>query len=71
MINLGNRMGMTWMLTWLNASVATLDVTIQILVIYRYRLHLDDKTPIYGKFSINYISKRTKFGYKISCSLRL
>ena len=29
-------MGMTWQLTWLNVSVATLNTTLQLLVIYRY-----------------------------------
>ena len=27
----------TWMLTWLNVSAAALNVTFQLLVIYRYR----------------------------------
>ena len=30
-------MVMTWLLTWLSVSVATLNVTLQFLVIYRYR----------------------------------
>ena len=29
---------MTWLLTWLNVSVAKLNATLQLLVIYRYRL---------------------------------
>ena len=29
---------MTWLLTWLNVSVAILNATLQLLVIYRYRL---------------------------------
>ena len=28
---------MTWLLMWLNVSVATLNATLQLLVIYRYR----------------------------------
>ena len=32
-----NIMEMTWMLTWLNMSVATLNITFQLLVLYRYR----------------------------------
>ena len=28
---------MTWLLTWLNVSVATLNAMLQLLVIYRYR----------------------------------
>ena len=29
---------MTWLLTWLNVSVAILNAMLQLLVIYRYRL---------------------------------
>jgi len=29
-------MEMTWLLTWLNVSVATLNATLQLLVIYRF-----------------------------------
>ena len=29
---------MTWILTWLNVSVAILNATLQLLIIYRYRL---------------------------------
>ena len=46
---------MTWLLTWLNVSVAKLNATLQILVIYRYRLNLEEvageieyKSRIYG-----------------------
>ena len=30
-------MVITWLLMWLNVSVATLNITLQLLVIYRYR----------------------------------
>ena len=33
-------MRMTWLLTWLNVSVATLNVTLQLLVIYRLKSNL-------------------------------
>ena len=33
--NLEKRREMTWLLTWLNESVATLNATLQLLVIYR------------------------------------
>ena len=33
MKNLEKRMGMTWLLTWFNVSVATLNATLQLLVI--------------------------------------
>ena len=36
--NLGKKLVMTWLLMWLNLSVATLNTTLQLLVIYRYRL---------------------------------
>ena len=29
-------MGMTWLLMWLNVSVATLNATLQLLVIFQY-----------------------------------
>ena len=34
--NSGKRMIMTWQLIWLNLSVATLNATLQLLVIYRF-----------------------------------
>ena len=36
MTNSGKRMVMTWQLMWLNLSVATLNATLQLLVIYRF-----------------------------------
>ena len=30
-------MRMTWLLTWLNVNMATLNATLQLLVLYRYR----------------------------------
>ena len=44
---------MTWLLTWLNvsvatlnASVATLNATLQLLVIYRWKASFIDQNPI-------------------------
>ena len=34
---------MTWLLTWLNVSVATLNTTLQLLVIYRFPYSLRDE----------------------------
>ena len=48
MTNSGKRMVMTWQLMWLNLSVATLNATLQLLVIYRYR---------YRQIHVNQIKK--------------
>ena len=34
-----NIMEMTWLLTWLNMSVATLNATLQLLVFYKLKLY--------------------------------
>ena len=47
---------MTWLLMWLNVCVAKLNATLQLLVIYIYRLNLEEvageiefKSRIYGR----------------------
>ena len=37
---------MTWLLTWLNVSVAILNATLQLLVIYRWKASFIDQNPI-------------------------
>ena len=44
-------MVITWLLMWLNLSVATLNITLQLLIIYRYRLNNQSTNMI---FSFNY-----------------
>ena len=44
---------MTWLLMWLNVSVATLNATLQLLVLYRYRLVADPRVAR-DKFLIYY-----------------
>ena len=34
---------MTWLLMWLNGSITTLNSTLQLLVIYKYRLVADPR----------------------------
>ena len=46
---------MTWLLTWLNESVATLKTTLQLLVLYRFLLKKKKK-----KKNILSLSKRIK-----------
>ena len=57
-------MGITWLLTWLNVSVATLNVTLQLLVIYRFCKCLDCLPTIVAlkpvKFSLSESSSLTK-----------
>ena len=48
---------MSWMLTWLNVSAAALNVTFQLLVIYRYRYRL---YVFPHTFSLTRISKKTE-----------
>ena len=43
---------MTWLLTWLNVSVATLNATLQLLVILAYNPHNVWDTFIYYKRQI-------------------
>ena len=51
---------MTWLLMWLNISVATLNATLQLLVIYRYRLETNRNT-----FSWNVTSLETKIAWEL------
>ena len=46
-INAGKRMIMTWQLMWLNLSVATLNATLQLLVIYRFEFYRVSNYGIY------------------------
>ena len=46
-INSGKRMVMTWQLMWLNLSVATLNTTLQLLVIYRFEFFRVSNYGIY------------------------
>ena len=47
-------MEMTWLLMWFNVSIATLNATLQLLVIYRlYYIRVFVKLELLGPFELN------------------
>ena len=52
---------MTWLLTWLNVSVAILNATLQLLVIYRYRLRDKGEVEILENITKSYGTTTNKF----------
>ena len=58
---------MKWLLMWLNVSVATLNATLQLLVIYRYVIYLNEETnEVIAIFFL--IIKHVHSCLKTSCS---
>ena len=53
---------MTWLLMWLNVSIATLNATFQLLVIYRYRFLKKIKDHLMLFFALDIMMLRFELG---------